>query len=296
MNIMLLVNKKFEYKGYKEGLDFRMNEKKTSQLVLISEDPTEGHERMVPSREYKLAPYHRIKEFCIEYMFKSNESSSNSEKKYGYLKEVIENYNPDYIISVSTSESTPNSQGGDSENHSVNGCVFFGNCFFARDCSDCDPESGSHLEVSNKLSEGKAIYSDFYNDLAIDSNRREIEEGMIKVSNMPAKELFVDANEKNTSLGVVNVVNYSKYNEADNKTYEQFKDPAPYNVIPICLETTHAVVKMAAGDIPVLFVSPITDRYLKFEEDVKGDQNKDCSYNAGVVVANLLDFIYNKLQ
>ena len=295
MNIMLLVNKEFEYEGYIEGLDFRRINKKESKLIVIPGDKTGGSGKMVPSCEYMLAPYHRIKEFCIEYMFKSNENSSNSEKKYSYLKEVIENYNPDYIISVSTSESTPNSQGGDSETHSVNGCVFIGNRFSARDCRDCDPESGSHLDVPNKFSVSEEIYPGFYKDLSEDSNKKEIEEGMIKVSNMPAKELFVDANEKNTSLGVINVVHYDKYKDADEKTYEQFKDPTPYNDIPVCLETTHAVVKMAAGDKPVLFVSPITDRYLKFEDDVKGNQNKECSYNAGVVVENLLEFISNKL-
>lgn len=299
MEIMLLVNKKFEYYAYKEGLDFRRFDKKTSQLVLISEDKSEGPRKMVPSREYKLAPYHRIKEFCIEYMFDNFENTSNSEKKHIFLNEVIAKYRPDYIISVSTSESTPESQNNYSKNNSVNGSVFFGNRFFARNCRDCDEKSESRLDVPTQFDISEEIYPGFYKDLSDDDNKAIIAEGMEKVPNAPTDTLSVNANEKNISLGVINVEHHDEYAKADKKTYDDFVEANPYkDDVPVCIETTHAVVKMAAEDrfnIPVLFVSPITDRYLKFKEDVNDEQNKVCSYNAGVVMANLLDFISSKL-
>ena len=301
MNIVILVNKDFEYEGYRDGIDSRNN---CTKLNLVFEDTTAGPDKMTPSRIYKLADTTiKATEYCIRYMFPKDENSSNSEVKYGLLNDLLSNRiedRIDYIISVSTSESTPESQGGDSDTHSVNGCVFLGNRFFARDCRDKDPSSDSHLKVPDKFDICPEIYPGFYKDLSVEDTKKKIADGMSdKVPNKKADSMFVDADEKNASLGVINVIDYLKYEEADEATYEKFKKTSPYNYIPVGLETTHAVVKMAADEnykIPVLFVSPITDRYLRFNDDVKGKQNYYCSYNAGVVVANLLDFIAGKLQ
>lgn len=304
MNIVILVNKDFEYDGYRDGIDSRNN---CTKLDLVFEDTTTGPDKMTPSRIYKLADTTiKATEYCIRYMFPKDQNSSNSEVKYGLLNDLLCNRiidKPDFIISVSTSESTPNSQGGNSETHSVNGCVFLGSRFFARDCSDIDRDSGSHLEVIEKRYMSEEIYPGFYKDLSDKGNKDRIAKGMERVPNKPADNLFVDANEKNTSLGVINVVHYDKYEEADKRTYDDFIGVNSFNndVIPVGIETTHAVVRMVADEnnnIPVLFVSPITDRYLKFAEDVddQNRQNEASSYNAGVVVANLLDFIADKLQ
>lgn len=58
---------------------------------------------------------------------------------------------------------------------------------------------------------------------------------------------------------------------------------------PVSLETTHGIVAASAGVIPTIFMSPITDRYTKFAEDVDVKQNYVAGYNAGVTVAVLLD-------
>ena len=302
MNIVILVNKDFEYDGYRDGIDSRNN---CTKLNLVFEDTTAGPDKMTPSRIYKLADTTiKAAEYCIRYMFPKDENSSNSEVKYGLLNDLLSNRiedRIDYIISVSTSESTPESQGGDSDTHSVNGCVFLGNRFFARDCSNIDRDSGSHLVVTEKIDISEEVYPGFYKDLSDKGNKDRIAKGMERVPNKPADNMFVDANEKNTSLGVINVVHYDKYEEADKRTYDDFIGVNSFvnDSIPVGIETTHAVVKMAADEnykIPVLFVSPITDRYLRFNDDVKGKQNYYCSYNAGVVVANLLDFIADKLK
>ena len=70
------------------------------------------------------------------------------------------------------------------------------------------------------------------------------------------------------------------------------------------METTLIVVKMAEDAVmgdwtPVLFVTPIVDRYRHFNDDVDdkwGNQNLTCSYNAGVVVANILENVINELH
>lgn len=301
MNIVILVNKDFEYEGYRKGFDCRMKDFEAPHIKVLSKDLSTGPNKMTPSYEYFFGKDHIAKEYCISYMFRDPKNTSSSQVKHALLNYLIGNViedKTDYIISVSTSESTPESQGGDSETHSVNGCVFLGNRFFARDCSDFDPASGSNLTVPAKFDICPEIYQGFYEDLADKENKERIMDGMMKVPNRPAKELFVDADEKNACLGVINVIDYTKYEKADEATYKLFKESSPYNDIPVGLETTHAVVKIVADEnnkIPVLFVSPITDRYKKFGQDVDDKQNHDCSYNAGVVVANLMEFMAEKM-
>ena len=301
MNIVILVNKDFEYEGYREGFDRRIAIGKVHRVKTVSQDLSKGPDKMKPSCIYFWDIGHTATEYCISYMFPDPKHSSNSEDKYKLLDELFNKWiedKIDYIISVSTSESTPEGQGGDSETHSVNGCVFLGNRFFARDCSYLDPTSESHLKVPAKFDVCPEIYPGFYEDLADEGNKERIMDGMMKVQNRPAEGLSVYADEKNACLGVINVMDYGIYGKADEATYKMFKETSPYNDIPVGLETTHAVVKIVAdknNKIPVLFVSPITDRYLKFEEDVQGNQNHDCSFNAGVVVANLLEFLSEKI-
>ena len=301
MNIVILVNKDFEYEGYRKGFDCRMKDFEAPHIKVLSKDLSTGPNKMTPSYEYFFGKDHIAKEYCISYMFRDPKNTSSSQVKHALLNYLIGNViedKIDFIMIVRTSKSTPESQGGDSETHSVNGCVFLGNRFFARDCRDIDPTSGSYLTVPAKFDVCGEIYPGFYEDMADERNKKIIMDGMMKVQNKPAEELYVDADEKNACLGVINVIDYKKYENADEATYKMFKETSPYNDIPAGLETTHAVVKIVADEnnkIPVLFVSPITDRYKKFVPDVDDKQNHDCSYNAGVVVANLMEFMAEKM-
>ncbi len=302
MNIMILVNKDFEYAGYREGVEHRITSLKTPHLHITGRKAGTIYNFFEPSCEYDLVTdtgTHKIREFCISYLFENGENSSNSEKKYEHLKKLIATEKPDYIISVSTSESTSEMQG----NGPVNGCVIMGTKFYAKDCRDMDvPKAQSKLEVLD-YAENYPLFYNFYN--LINANQQTLTDGMRPVKNYSANTLSCITDYKYVSLGVVNITNYACYKDADPATYKEFKGKSEYkDYIPEGLETTHTVVKKAAKeaiaekDIPVLFVSPIVDRYERFDDDVDGkwgEQNRKSSFNAGVVVVNMLEYFRNEL-
>lgn len=189
-------------------------------------------------------------------------------------------------------------------NGPVNGCVIMGTKFYAYDCGKMDvPPEKSKLQVVTYAENYPPFYN-FYN--LINANQQALTDGMRAVKNYSANTLSCLASPNYVSLGVVNIINYACYKDADPKTYEEFikfkkSDEKKYNdLIPEGLETTHNVVKKAAlekGDIPVLFVSPIVDRYERFDDDVDGrwgEQNRRSSFNAGVAVANMLEYFRNE--
>ena len=299
MNIMILVNKDFEYAGYRAGVDSRIRANAVPSLCEIACDTGVGPDKSHISRMYKVGD-NTIREYCISYLFPAGANTSNSEMKYALVRNLIkqesEKYDIDLIISVSTSESTEDAQG---EYDSVNGCVFIGNKYFARNCRDCDMDSESYLEVRNQYYKGLVDQKIFD---SIEENKDKIKTGMKVPPNTPNDNPFVCGSYDFVSLGIINVMNYSGYETADPKTYDEYIDKGKIGK-PVCLETTHAVVKMAEFAVlehktPVLFVSPIVDRFKHFGDDVDGKwggQNLTSSYNAGVVVANMMEYVINNL-
>ena len=293
MKIMVLVNKDFEYAGYRAGIEKLMMLNKVPDLKIVSRDWSIGPNKKRPSCIYKLGD-HIIREFCISYLFEAGESTSNSQKKLNLVMDLIGDENPDYIISVSTGASTPSL--GES-NCSFNGCVFMGTKFFAKDCQMLDPTTQSHLHVPKGwYIENAPICDDFF--AIVNKHSKSIANGMETVVQNPADKLTVYANKEYVSLGVINVMDYACYKNADPESYNEFIKTYSSENVPVSLETTHAIVKMAAWQKPVLFVSPIVDRYENFDNDVDGmwgNQNAIGSYNAGTVVANMLELLKDKL-
>ncbi|WP_295680666.1 hypothetical protein [uncultured Fibrobacter sp.] len=294
MKIMILVNKDFEYAGYRAGIEKLMMLNKIPDLKMVSRDWSVGPSKNRPSCIYKLGK-HIIREFCISYLFDAGESTSNSQKKLDLVMNLIDEESPDYIISVSTSESTPCKE---DRKRSFNGCIFMGTKFFAKDCRKLDSATQSHLYVPEGWCvQNSSICANFFD--IVNKKSKNIADGMEAVPHHPANKLTIFANTEYVSLGIINVMDYSCYEKADPETYNEFKNNYSSEGEPVCLETTHAVVKMAAGQIPVLFVSPIVDRYNQFKHDVDntwGNQNAIGSYNAGIVVANMLEILKDKLK
>ena len=293
MKIMVLVNKDFEYAGYRAGIENLMMSNKIPNLKMVSREWSIGPNKNRPSCIYKLGN-HVIREFCISYLFEAGESTSNSQKKLKLVGNLIDDENPDYIISVSTGESTPSIEASE---RSFNGCVFMGTKFFAKDCQMFDPTTLSHLPVPQGWFVQNAPLCDGFFDI-VNKYSESIADGMETVVQNPAARLTVFANKEFVSLGVINVMNYACYKKADPASYSEFINTHSTKDVPVSLETTHAIVKMAAGQKPVLFVSPIVDRYESFDNDVDGmwgNQNAIGSYNAGTVVANMLELLKDKL-
>lgn len=311
--VVILVNKEFEYKGFKEGIESVLSNAELARRVSLREDNIDL-QKTIKKKPLETYVFENLKVdvYCIQYLFPKGENSSNSEAKFNYLKNLLGKElkleDIDYVMSFSTSESTPESQQmfGYKPDGSVNGCVFVGNRFFLSDRHDNDPTSPSRLVIGNPAS-GKTEY---YEDPVIhDLLYAKINKAPITLKPVPfasAANLICYAGSDFACVGVVNVMDYNAYEKADEAAYNLFKDlSAKENYrIPMCIETTHGVVKKAldfvqkeksyAKEIPVMFISPITDRYKHFKDDVQGDQNHICSYNGGVATGHILK-ILNKL-
>ena len=99
MKIMILVNKDFEYAGYRAGIEKLMMLNKIPDLKMVSRDWSIGPCKKRPSCIYKLGN-HIVREFCISYLFDAGENTSNSQKKLDLVSKLIKDENPDCIISV----------------------------------------------------------------------------------------------------------------------------------------------------------------------------------------------------
>lgn len=230
---------------------------------------------------------------CVQNMMDPNVNKSNSEAKMVYMPSFLESDNADLIISVSTAESTPeiaHKLANDPE-ASINGSVIVGNRFFMSDQRAVEgPDPESRLDVVQYANYSNDTSDDFYTFLNNSSKR--IVNKFIPAKNAPAPEMFFRAAKDFASVGVVNIVHYENYPTADKNSLEDFRNSKCYGC-PASLETTHGIVSMAANSnkgkhVPVIFVSPITDRYLHFDDDVDDTQNYIAAFNAGIAVGEIL--------
>lgn len=308
--IMVLVNKAFENGGVVDGVRNVLGDQDFMDLTNLD-----------------------IEYYCLErdMAWKPGESSSNSELKYRYLLDFLKGKEtPDFILSVSTCESTYEGQGGATKDgdpsRSANGCVYVGGRFFLADCRAINkgvpPEKMSNLDIGDSTTEDTTYYplQNRAENLLADLN----EEPLVRqincllnttpiVPQSPAGQLRYSAGVDKCCLGVVNITNYEQYPIADGFAYGLFyKEAAKAKGfdfgIPVGIETTHGVVRMAAGnvysaDIPVIFVSPITDRFVRFDVDVTSTeketektkkQNYVCSYKGGVALGCIMKYLNEK--
>lgn len=294
--VVMLVNKAFEYEGFRRGVADVYAHRDFTGTLMLNEDE---HKKVRPFTK-PIATYSfknlDVDVYCIEYLFGRDENSSNSEVKYNLLVSLLNSIKetgiPDYVVSVSTSESTLDSQGGESS--SANGCVYVGNRFFLSDQRSSDPDTKSHLDIPVDYFADAVILDSLYD--CINAAKMDLR----PVPRASASILKCVASPESVCLGVVNVMNYACYPKADKAAYEACGTSHGER---IGIETTHGVVKMAVANtlgekVPVMFVSPITDRYEKFSEDVgdDGEQNFACSYNGGVATANILALLDKLLQ
>ena len=306
--VTVLVNKAFEYEGFRDGV---------MQVLGVSE---------ISKYEFKNLA---ISEFCIENAVKwEGKSTSNSEQKYKGLVNDVFNVGPkpECIFSVSTCESTYEAQGGETDDgkpeRSANGCVFVGGRYFMADCREINiGGEASSLPIGRLGPEDDTRYyplqvgvAELLAQLNDPTLVKTIGESLHAVPNFSAKPLVYASGAEKCCVGVVNVTNYKQYPIADGFAYGLFYKEAAKKKsegeeigTPIGIETTHGVVRMAAeakygANVPVIFVSPITDRFVRFDKDVTStvgktgfeSQNYASSYNSGVALAHMMKFLDEK--
>ena len=212
-------------------------------------------------------------------------SGSHSQQKAMLLPGYLRDNDADLVISVSTAESTPSIQPGDTS--SLNGSVVLGGGFFSFDAHSFDSESPSHLTPPSFAANN--VDERIYQLLSSSELRAEAVQRFCTPPHSPADPMQILCDPNYISVAAINVVHYQAYEQADPAAYDAcIKEHG--DKYPATIETTHGIVRMAANGKPTLFVSPITDRYKHFNVDVDpaGKQNTAASYNAGVTVALFL--------
>jgi len=282
--IEVIVNKNWETEPVLSALTNPKLRPKKLLFPAVINTPKSGDCRMSKYRAVFQLEHTEVYVRCIEDLMASDVSPSSSEEKYRVLPGYIESDSPDLVISVSTAESTPDIQHGGVE--SLNGSVYIGGTFYLFDARNYDPTTTSHLDITTDLLKNN-VPPQIYR-LVDDDFRKRVLPKFIPAQNAPAKPLICAADPNFVAIGAVNVIDYKTYGQADPAAYNAFKKQYPQTGTAATIETTHGIVKMAAKEIPTLFVSPITDRYEHFAEDATDTQNYIVSFNAGITVGELL--------
>lgn len=283
----IIVNKQFEVEPFLDALD---------KCGFLYEKPVESHtppagvDRMADFRRKYILGWWEVTIRCIEDMLPPNDpdivetSGSHSQMKAMLLPGYIRKDKPEVVLSVSTAESTPELQVG---GLSQNGCVALGSTYYMYDARRLDPTSPSKLDVKHSAFTSRPA-PDVWAAL-VDVAAKTAPARFQAPPHAPAPEMKVLAYPNAMAVGILNVVHYDVYEKADPVAYSAARNECGRTNFLVSLETTHGIVATSAGVIPTIFMSPITDRYTKFAEDVDDRQNYVAGYNAGVTTAVLLD-------
>ncbi|MDR2672281.1 MAG: hypothetical protein LBC35_03125 [Coriobacteriales bacterium] len=280
--VEVIVNKNWETEPFLAAMTNPKLRSPELPFPSVINTPKDGDNRMSdPRARYRLSNSDVIVR-CIEDLMLPNDNTSSSEAKYKVLPSYIHADNPDYIISVSTAESAAYTSTESSEN----GSVYIGGSFFLH---DADPDNPcSHLIIPpdkvfipNNMNE--AVFALFGGTFADGATAR-----FIPAVRHPAAKMTCLASPDYAAVGVINITDYSMYEKADKEAREAFDHYGPADkTTAVSIETTHGVVRLSS-DKPILFVSPITDRYECFQEDVTDTQNYTVAFNAGICVGDML--------
>jgi hypothetical protein len=279
--VEVLVNKSWETEPFLNAMTNPKLRAGLLPLPSIINSPKDHDNRMAEPRAVYYLNNIIVIVRCIEDLMERGDNTSSSEAKYKVLPAWIADDRPDCIISVSTAESADKTSGKTSQN----GSVYIGGSFFLHDADPINPES--HLVIppdktffpNNMTPE---VFALFDSSFAAKATRR-----FIPAAHNPAAKMTCLASPAYTALGVINVTDYTKYQNADKATHDAFESGAFGDTKAVSIETTHGVVRLST-DAPLLFVSPITDRYQSFAEDVDDVQNYIAAFNAGIVVSEML--------
>jgi len=258
----------------------------------VLNSPKDGNNKTDIPREVftlpeKTDPVLQVKIWCIQDLMKndsqvdpSKNSSSSSEEKFGVLPDIMQSDNPDLVIAVGTA--------GYPSETSLNGSVVIGSNFFIHDGHPGNPESNlKHPDFGKVLLSNinpgvfKLISKEFEN---------QVEPKFIKTPRNPAEYPVCIASDVYTAISSVNVTDYAEYNWVDHEAiehYQKVEKRLPFK----SLETTHGVIKLRT-DKPIIFVSAITDRIGYFDTEVTATQNYVSSFNAGIVLGQLIVSLY----
>jgi hypothetical protein len=227
-----------------------------------------------------------VRVWCIQDFMDLDKSSSSSAEKLRFLPGLLSSENSDLVIAVGTA--------GYLSETSYNGCVVVGSRFFIRDAyetganPDSDMSDKDFLKYKGEF--GKLLSQNInpkaFGKIFPPNFKIQTEPKFLKVPNNPASRSTVLTSQYYTAIGTVNITDYGEYSWADKRSIEEYKQDG--NLFPIgSLETTHGLIRLCSPS-PTIFVSAITDREGNFDMEVTPAQNYTASFNAGIVVGQMI--------
>lgn len=212
--------------------------------------------------------------WCIEDLMDPTKNASSSEEKFRVLPAALVD-DPDLVISVSTANCP--------YQDSINGSVLIGaESFLYNGCpgnplSNLQPEKINQLMPSNVNADLFALIDETFNAV--------VTSDFLIPPHCPANPFVCLASDAISVVSSINVTDYKMYTQVDKAARKEFKKVVKKD--PDTIETTHGVVKIST-EVPIIFISPVTDRFGHFDDDVSSVQNYVAAFNGGVVLRELL--------
>jgi len=215
-----------------------------------------------------------ISVWCIEDLMDPTKNASSSEEKFRVLPTALVD-NPDLVVSVSTANCP--------YDKSMNGSVLIGaNSFLYNGCpgnpaSNLQPQQINQLMPSNVNADLFALVDETFNAV--------VTADFLIPPHSASHPFVCKASNKLSVVSSINVTDYTMYTQVDEDARNEFNMVVKKD--PDTIETTHGVVKIST-EAPIIFISPVTDRFGHFNDDVSSIQNYVAAFNGGVVLRELL--------
>jgi hypothetical protein len=217
--------------------------------------------------------------WCIQDFMDPTKNSSSSEEKHRFLSTLISSAGPDLVIAVGTA--------GYMADISYAGCIVIGGRFFIHDGHPRDDENEkSHMRSAEFDKLLPVTFNDEIFSLINPEFKSKVESRFLKVPTNPAVRSACLSSKYYTAIGTVNVTDYSEYVWKDSESIAAFRKVEKRYPIG-SLETTHGIIRLNS-QAPTIFISAITDREGHFDLEVTPAQNYTASFNAGIVLGQLL--------
>jgi hypothetical protein len=287
--IAVVVNKNWETEPVLNALTNSELRPKAFPFPQISNSPKDGQNKMIAPRgifyfENEGIVSIKVSIWCIQDLMYFNvkpnpetQSSSSSEEKFRILSNIFSTEKPDLIIAVGTA--------GYPSDKSINGSVIIGANFFIHNGNENNIKSKLTNENIGKLLQCNVNPKLF--SLINEDFKNKVLAKFIPVPINPANPPVCLSSENYSAISSINVTDYNQYEKVDKQAVEHYKN-VERNLEFVSLETTHGVIKLRSDNTPIMFLSAITDRIGYFKSEVTATQNYVASFNAGIVLAELL--------
>ena len=284
VNIAVVVNKSWETEPVLNAMNNPKLRAVDLPVPIVINVPNDANSKMnCPRTIYKFGKNTNtilnVTVWCIEDLMDPTKNSSSSQEKYRVLPPVLAGENPDLVISVSTANSP--------ETNSINGSVVIGANSFLHDGHPDNPQSNLKSPFVGRLLPSN-VNPAIFNLIDTAFNTLVTSKFLIPPKS-PASRFVCKASKDISMVSAINVTDYKEYGKVDEEALHHFEMVVGKN--PDSIETTHAVVKIST-DKPIIFISPITDRFGHFAEDVTDTQNYVAAFNGGIVLGQLLCSLY----